>query len=91
MQVTLCSKAEALTSAQHCWHCWQHRATYHASSFAWGCRISVILTTRHATHAKGSKRVSAAYKGGCTHGMHGGGGKVDRGAHVRGWRGKVSL
>lgn len=46
-----------------------------------GQRISVVATTRHATHAKGSKGVSAAYKGGCTHGMHNGGGKVDRGAH----------
>lgn len=36
-----------------------------------GVHMSVILTTRHATHAqKGSKGISAAHKGGCTHGMH---------------------
>lgn len=32
-----------------------------------GERISVLLITRHATHAK---RVSTAYKGECTHDMH---------------------
>lgn len=47
-----------------------------------GCRISVVLITRHATHAKGSERVSAAYKG--THDMHDGGGEADRGGARRG-------
>lgn len=31
---------------------------------------------------QGSKGVSATHKYGCTHGMHDGGRKVDRGAHV---------
>lgn len=39
--------------------------------------VANVLPT---THAKGSKRVNVAYKGGCTQGMHGGGGKEGRGA-----------
>lgn len=103
MQTELCSKAEALTPARRCERYFAARlrdvSCFKASHRRLG--VAHICRPDHKTCDscnKGSERVSAAYKGGCTHGMHGGsedwGGiaRRRRGGRVEGWReGRVSL